>query len=38
MFPLVGKNKGKRSLGRTRRKRKDNIQINLKETGCEVVV
>jgi hypothetical protein len=31
----VGKPKGKRSLGRLRRKWADNIKINLREIGCD---
>jgi hypothetical protein len=31
---LVGKPKGKRQLGRPRRRREDNIKIDLQEVGC----
>jgi hypothetical protein len=31
---LVGKPEGKRTLGRTRRRREDNIKIGLQEVGC----
>jgi len=31
---LVGKTKGKRPLGRPRRRCVDNIRMNLKEVGC----
>ena len=31
---LVGKPKGKRTLGRPRRKWEDNIKIDLQEVGC----
>jgi hypothetical protein len=31
---LVGKSKGKRSLGRPRRRWEDNIRMNLQEVGC----
>jgi hypothetical protein len=34
---LVGKHEGKRPLGRPRRRRMDNINIDLKETVCENV-
>jgi hypothetical protein len=30
---LVGKHKGKRPLGRTRRRRVDNVKLDLKEVG-----
>ena len=30
----MGKPEGKRSLGRSRRRRKDNIKIDLREVGC----
>ena len=32
---LVGKPKGKRPLGRPRRRLEDNIKMNLQEVGCE---
>ena len=32
---LVGKPEGKRSLGRPRRRWKDNIKMDLQEVGCE---
>ena len=32
---LVGKPKGKRPLGRSRRRREDNIKVDLQEVGCE---
>jgi hypothetical protein len=32
---LVGKNKGKRPLGRPRRRGEDNIKTDLQEVGCE---
>ena len=32
---LVGKREGKKSLGRPRRRREDNIKIYLQEVGCE---
>jgi len=32
---LIGKHKRKRPLGRSRRRWKDNVQICLRETGCE---
>ena len=32
---LVGKPEGKRPLGRPRRRWEDNIQMDLKEIGCE---
>jgi len=32
---LVGKPKGKRSLGRPRRRWEDNIKMDLQEVGCE---
>jgi hypothetical protein len=31
---LVGKPEGKRQLGRTRRRREDNIKMGLPEVGC----
>jgi len=31
---LVGKPEGKRPLGRPRRRRKDNIKMDLQEVGC----
>jgi len=31
---LVGKPEGKRPLGRTRRRREDNIKMELQEVGC----
>jgi len=31
---LVGKPEGKRPLGRTRRRRQDNVKIDLQEVGC----
>jgi hypothetical protein len=31
---LVGKPEGKRPLGRPRRKREDNIKMDLRELGC----
>ena len=31
---LVGKPEGKRSLGRARRRREDNIKIDLQKVGC----
>jgi hypothetical protein len=31
---LVGKPEGKKSLGRPRRRKKDNIKMNLREVGC----
>ena len=31
---LVGKHKGKRSLGRPRRRWEDNIKMDLQEVGC----
>jgi hypothetical protein len=34
---LVGKSEGKRSLGRPRRKRENNIKMDLKEIECEGV-
>jgi hypothetical protein len=33
---LVGKPQGKRTLGRLRRRCKDNIKTDIRETGCEV--
>jgi hypothetical protein len=33
---LVGKPEGKRPLGRPRHKCKDNIKVNLRESGCRV--
>jgi len=32
---LVGKPEGKRPLGRPRRRRVDNIKMDLQEVGCE---
>jgi hypothetical protein len=32
---LVGKAEGKRPLGRTRRRREDNIKLDLRETGID---
>ena len=32
---LVGKHKGKRPLGRPRRRWEDNIKMDLREVGCE---
>ena len=32
---LVGKPEGKRPLGRHRRRREDNIKMDLQEVGCE---
>ena len=32
---LVGKPEGKRPLGRPRRRREDNIKLDLQEVGCE---
>jgi hypothetical protein len=34
---LVGKTEGKRPLGRRRREWKDNIRMDLKEIGWEIV-
>jgi hypothetical protein len=34
---LVGKPEGKRSLGRPRRRWKDNIKMDLQEVECEVM-
>jgi hypothetical protein len=31
---LVGENEGKRPLGRSRRRWKDNIKMDLQEVGC----
>jgi hypothetical protein len=31
---LVGKTEGKRPLGRTRRRRDDNVKVDLQEVGC----
>jgi len=31
---LVGKTEGKRPLGRLRRRREDNIKMDLQEVGC----
>ena len=31
---LVGKSEGKRPLGRLRRRREDNIKMDLQEVGC----
>jgi len=33
---LVGKRKGKRTLGRFRRRWEDNIKMDLREVGCGV--
>jgi hypothetical protein len=33
---LVGKPEGKRPLGSTRRRREDNIKIDIQEEGCGV--
>jgi hypothetical protein len=33
---LVGKPEGKRALGRSRRRWKDNIMMDLQEVGCRV--
>jgi hypothetical protein len=35
---VVGKPEGKRPLGRPRRKRQDNIKMDLQEVGCGGVV
>ena len=32
---LVGKPEGKRPLGRRRRRREDNIRMDLREVGCD---
>ena len=32
---LVGISEGKRPLGRPRRRREDNIKVDLKEVGCK---
>ena len=32
---LMGKPEGKRSLGRPRRRREDNIKMDLREVGCD---
>jgi len=32
---LVGQSEGKKSLGRPRRRGKDNIKMDLQEVGCE---
>ena len=32
---LVGEHEGKRPLGRPRRRRKDNIKMDLREVGCD---
>jgi hypothetical protein len=34
---LVGKSERKRPLGRPRRRREDNIKMDLQEAGCEVM-
>ena len=34
---LVGKPEGRRSLGRPRRRREDNIRMDLREVGCGCV-
>ena len=34
---LVGKHKGKRPLGRSRRRWVDNIKMDLQEVGCDVM-
>jgi len=34
---LIGKSEGKQSLGRLRRRGKDNIRMDIKETGWEDV-
>ena len=34
---LVGKYEGKRPLGRPRRRREDNIKMDLQEVGCEIM-
>ena len=34
---LVGKPEGKRPLGRPRRRREDNIKMDLQKVGCEGV-
>ena len=34
---LVGKPEGRRPLGRTRRRWKDNIKMDVQEVGCEGV-
>jgi hypothetical protein len=34
---LVGKTEGKRPLGRSRRRWEDNVRMNLRETGREVM-
>ena len=34
---LVGKPEGKRPLGRPRRRREDNIKMDLQEEGCEAM-
>ena len=33
MWTKLGKNEGKRSLGKTRRRREDNIKMDLQELG-----
>jgi hypothetical protein len=33
---LVGKPEGKRPLGKSRRRREDNIKVDLQEVGCGV--
>ena len=35
MYILVRKLKGKRPLGRPRRRREDNIKMDLQEVGCK---
>ena len=34
---LVGKTEGKRPLGRPRRRREDNIKMDLQEVGCGIM-
>jgi hypothetical protein len=34
---LVGTSEGKRSLGRLKHRWEDNIKMNLREIGCEIV-
>jgi hypothetical protein len=34
---LIGRLEGKRPLWRTKRKLEDNVKMDIKETGCEVV-
>jgi hypothetical protein len=36
-YILIGKPKGKRLLGRPRRRREDNIRIGFREIGWEIV-